>query len=160
DAAYMPALYAKAHALRMYGSPDAALDELGKCIDASSAAAMCLEERLHLRRDRGDCKGMEEDARAWQSVEPDTYSPSYQIAAALMARKEPIQSVEAALRRAWAALPKDERATNEAEDTANLALAQGDFVAAERATADWDAARVSNADVALHSGPQQQLALI
>ncbi|HEY1954979.1 MAG TPA: protein kinase [Polyangiaceae bacterium] len=160
DGAYMPALYAKAHALRMYGSPDAALDELGKCIDASSTAAICLEERLHLRRDRGDCKGMEDDARAWQSVEPDTYQPSYQIAAALMARKEPIQSVEAALRRAWSALPKDERAANEAEDTANLALAEGDFVAAEKATSDLDAARVSNADAALHSGPQQQLALI
>ncbi len=159
DAAYMPAFFAKAHALRMIGNPDGAMEVLGKCVASSPTAAMCLEERLHLRRDSGDCKGMEEDARAWQAVEPDTYQPSYQIAAALMARKEPIQSVEAALRRAWGALHEDKSA-NEAEDTANLALAQGDFVAAEKATGEWDAARAKSPEATLHSGPEQQLALI
>ncbi len=159
DPSYMPALLAKGHVLLQLGNPDAALEAYGKCVRASSAAAICLEERLHLLRDRGECEAMEQDARAWQAVEPDAYEPSYWVAAALMARGAPIQSVEVALRHQWDALPKDERAANEAEDRANVALAQGDFVTAERATKDWDAA-ITKPEVNQHSGPQQQLAYI
>ncbi len=70
---------------------------------------------------------MEQDARAWQAVEPEAPEPSYYVAAALMARGAPLQSVEIALRRQWEAMPKDDRSAGEAEDKANLALAQGDF---------------------------------
>jgi len=159
DPSFMPALLAKGHVLLQLGNPDAALEAYGKCIRASSAAAICLEQRLMLLRDRGDCDGMEQDARAWETVEPEAPEPSYYVAAALMARGAPIQSVEIALRHQWDLLPKDERAANEAEDTANLALAQGDFGAAERATRDWDAA-ITKPEVILHSGPEKQLAYI
>ncbi len=159
DPGYMPALLAKGHVFLQLGNADAALDTYGKCIRASSAAAICLEQRLLLLRDRGECESMEQDARAWQTVEPEAPDPSYWVAAALMARGAPIQSVEVALRHEWDLQPKDDRATNEAEDTANLALAQGDFAAAERATKDWDAA-LTQPEVNLHSGPQQQLAFI
>ncbi len=159
DGAFMPALLAKGHALFMLGNTEMALDSYGKCVKASSAAAICLEQRILLQRDRGDCDAMEQDARSWQSVEPDAPEPSYYVAAALMARGAPIQSVEIALRHQWDAMPKDERGAGEAEDRANLALAQGDFPGAERATLDWDVARVKQ-EVLLHSGPQQQLAFI
>jgi serine/threonine protein kinase len=158
DASYMPALLGKAREQQLRGNADAALETLGQCIKTSSVAAMCLEQRLFLLRDRGDCKGMEQDARAWQAIDPDTYEPSYYVAAALMARKEPIQSVEVALRRAWDGLPKDERAANEAQDSANLALAQGDFATAERRTNDWVLAQ--RQDVTARSGPNAQLASI
>ena len=123
------------------------------CGDIASSSAFLL------LRDRGECEAMEKDARDWEAVEPESYWPSYWVAAALMARGQPIQSVEVALRQAWDALPKDERAASEAEDRANLALAQGDFAGAERATTEWDAARTRQ-EVLLHSGPQQQLANI
>ena len=158
DASYVPALLGKGRVQRLLGSADAALETLGQCIKSSSVAAMCLEERLLLLRDRGDCKGMEADARAWQGIDPDSYYPSYWVAAALMARKEPLASVEIALQRAWNALPKDERDLDETEDSANLALGQGDFVEAERATTSWDQSQ--KLDVMLRSGPQQQLAFI
>jgi serine/threonine-protein kinase len=159
DPTFMPALLAKGHMLVQLGFPEAALAAFGQCIRASSAAAICLEQRLLLLRDRGECDSMEQDARAWQTVEPDAPEPSYWVAAALMARDAPMQSVEVALRQQWDLLPKDERAAGEAEDTANLALAQGDFAGAERATRDWDAALVKP-EVILHSGPQRQLAYI
>ncbi len=158
DAQFMPALLAKGRVLMLIGSPKDALEAYGKCIQASAAAAICLEERIRLLRDQGECEAMEQDARAWQNIEPEAPDPSYQLAAALMARAEPIQSVEVALRQSWNAR-KEERADNEAEDTANLRLAQGDFAGAERATADWDNARTAQ-EVFLHSGPQRQLAFI
>jgi eukaryotic-like serine/threonine-protein kinase len=158
DGAFMPALVAKGHVLLQLGNPDAALEAYGKCIHASSAAAMCLEQRIYLLRDRGECEAMEADARAWQAVEPDAPEPSYWVAASLMAKGAPPQSVQIALQRSWIAR-KDERAENEAEDTANLALAQGDFVTAERATADWDRA-LTRQELVLHSETQQQLAYI
>ncbi len=158
DAQFMPALVAKGHVLMLIGSPKDALEAYGKCIQSSAAAAICLEQRILLLRDEGECEAMEQDARAWQNIEPEAPDPSYQLAAALMARGAPIQSVEVALRQSWRAR-KEDRADNEAEDTANVRLAQGDFAGAERATMDWDAARPGQ-EVVLHSGPQQQLAFI
>jgi serine/threonine protein kinase/tetratricopeptide (TPR) repeat protein len=158
DAQFMPALLAKGRVLVLLGNPKDALEAFGKCIQASAAAAMCLEQRILLLRDQGDCDAMEQDARAWQNIEPEAPDPSYQLAAALMARGAPIQSVEVALKQSWNAR-KEDRADNEAEDTANIRLAQGDFAGAERATADWDAARPGQ-EVVMHSGPQQQLAFI
>jgi len=159
DPAFMPALLAEGHVLLQLGRPDLALEAYGRCIVASSAAAICLEQRMLLLRDRGECDPMEQDARAWQAVEPEAPEPSYYVAAALMARGAPLQSVEIALRRQWEAMAKDQRPAGEAEDTANLALAQGDFETAERATAAWDAA-CTKQEVLVHSGPQQQLAYI
>jgi tetratricopeptide (TPR) repeat protein len=159
DPTFIPALLGKGHVLLQLGNADAALEAYGKCIRASSAAAMCLEQRMLLLRDRGECDAMEQDARAWQTVEPEASEPSYYVAAALMARGEPLQSVEIALRRQWDAMPKDERSAGEAEDTANLALARGEFQAAERATTEWDVSSTKQ-EVLLHSGPQQQLAFI
>ncbi len=158
DAAYVPALHAKGHALLQLGNADAALDAYGQCIRSSATAAICLEDRILLLRDRGDCDAMEQDARAWQVVEPEAPDASYQLAAALMARSAPIQSVSLALKRSWNGR-KEDRTTNEAEDTANLALAQGDFATAERVTVDWDNALVKQ-EVVPHSGTQKQLAFI
>jgi serine/threonine-protein kinase len=158
DAQFMPALVAKGHVLMLIGSSKEALDAYGKCIQSSAAAAICLEQRILLLRDQGECEAMEQDARTWQNIEPEAPDPSYQLAAALMARGAPIQSVEVALRQSWNAR-KEDRADNEAEDTANVRLAQGDFAGAERATVDWDNARPGQ-EVVLHSGPQQQLAFI
>src|SRR5205807_1219367 len=69
DAQFMPALLAKGHVLLQLGNPDAALEAYGKCIHASAAPAICLEQRIFLLRDRGECEAMEQDARAWQSIE-------------------------------------------------------------------------------------------
>jgi tetratricopeptide (TPR) repeat protein len=159
DGSFMPAQLAKGHVLEQLGNPDAALEAYGKCIRASSAAAICLEQRMLLLRNRGECAAMEQDARAWQGVEPEAYEPSYYVAEALMARGQPIESIEISLRHSWDAMGKEERASSEAEDRANLALAQGDFQTAERATNDWDAARMKP-EVMQHTGPQQQLAYI
>ena len=76
---------------------------------------------------------MEQDARAWQTVEPDAPEPSYGLPPRSWRARAPIESVRGRASRAWARC-KEDRAENEAEDTANLALAQGDFAAAERAT--------------------------
>lgn len=157
DAQFMPALLAKGHVAMLIGNPKEALEAYGKCIQSSAAAAICLEQRILLLRDQGECEAMESDARAWQNIEPEAPDPSYQLAAALMARGAPIQSVEVALRQSWNAR-KEDRADNEAEDTANMRLAQGDFAGAERATIDWDNARPQ--EVVMRSGPQQQLAFI
>jgi serine/threonine-protein kinase len=160
DAQFMPALAAKGRVLTAIGNPKEALDAYGKCIQSSAAAAICLESRLLLLREQGECDAMEQDARAWQNIDPEAPDPSYQLASALMARGAPIQSVEVALRQSWSARKdKDDRADNESEDTANIRLAQGDFAGAERATTDWATAQTSQA-VALISDPQKQLAFI
>jgi serine/threonine-protein kinase len=158
DGQFMPALLAKGRVLQLLGNPKDAREAYGKCIQSSAAAAICLEQRILLLRDQGECDAMEQDARAWQNIEPEAPDPSYQLAAALMARGAPIQSVEVALRQSWNAR-KEDRADNEAEDTANIRLAQGDFAGAERATADWATAQTSQ-EVVLQSGPQKQLAFI
>jgi len=159
DPSFMPALRSKGDTLRSLGKVDDALAAYGACITKSAAAATCLEQRILLERDRGECEAMENDARAWQAVEPEASQPSYYVAAALMSLGKPVQSVEVALQRQWDAMTKDERATNQAEDTANLALAQGDFITAERATQDWEHA-ITQPEIMRHSGPMRQLANI
>ncbi len=159
DAGFIPAWKAKGDVERLMGNADAALDMYDQCLKKSPAAAMCLEQRLLVRRDRGDCEGMEKDARAWQSVEPDAADPNYYVAAALQARAQPQASVEVALRRQWEAMPQEERPAGEAEDRANMAILVGDFTLAERYTRAWDLAR-TRPEVMLHAGPQHQLALI
>ncbi|HSQ66860.1 MAG TPA: serine/threonine-protein kinase [Polyangiaceae bacterium] len=159
DPSFMPALRSKGDVLRWQGKVDDAKDAFGACIAKSAAAATCLEERILLERDLGECEAMEKDARAWQAVELEASQPSYYVAAALMAHGAPIQSVEVALQRQWDAMTKDDRTTGELEDRANLALAQGDFATAERATQDWEHA-ITKPEIMRHSGPMQLLANI
>jgi serine/threonine-protein kinase len=159
DAGFIPAWKAKGDVERLMGNADAALALYDQCLKKSPAAAICLEQRLLVRRDRGDCEGMEKDARAWQSVDEDAADPSYYVAAALQSRAQPQASVEIALRRQWEAMPQEDRPAGEAEDRANLAILAGDFVLAERYTRAWDLAR-TRPEVMLHAGPQHQLALL
>lgn len=160
DPSFIPAWKWKGDVQRLLGNVDAALDAYDQCIKRSPAAAICLEQRLLLRRDvQGDCAGMEKDARAWQTLEPEVPEASYYVAAALAALHSPQASIEVGLRRQWDLMPADERAAGEAEDRANLAISVGDFVAAERYTRAWDLA-LAKPELMIHSGPQHQLALL
>lgn len=159
DASFMPGLRMLGDAQRQVGDVTAALASYDACVKASPAAAICLEQRIGLLRDRGECDRVEADARAWQSVEPEAPTPSYWIASALLSKGAATASVEAALRRQWDALPKETRAAGEAEDRANLALFQGDFAEAERQTKAWEKA-ITRQEVMPHARPEHQLALI
>ena len=159
DDGFIPAWRAKGDVQRLLGNADAALAAFDQCIRKSPAAAICLEQRILLRRDRGDCAGMDKDARAWQTLEPEASDASYHVAAALAALHAPQASIVIALQHQWDLMPAEDRAAGEAEDRANLAISAGDFVGAERYTRAWDLAR-SKPEIMLHAGPQHQLALL
>ena len=160
DDSFIPAWRWKGEVQKLLGNVDAALEAYDQCIRKSPAAAICLEQRILIRRDlRGDCAGMDKDARAWQSLEPEASDASYYVAAALAALHAPQASIESALRRQWDLMPVGDRPAGEAEDRANLAISVGDFVAAERYTRAWDLARTKS-EIMLHAGPQHQLALL
>ncbi len=159
DAAFMPAWRAKGDVLRLLGNVDGALEAYDHCIKASPAATTCLQQRILLLRDRGECDRMEQDARAWQAVEPASADASYYVAAALMARGQPEEAVRVALKRQWDAMPVADRDAGEAQDLANLALYGGDFATAAKETRAWERA-ISEQAVMLHAGPRHQLALI
>ncbi len=159
DPAFMPGWRAEGDAERQLGNVDVALAAYDTCVKSSPAAAICLDQRIGLLRDRGECDRLEQDARSWQSVEPEAPNASYWLADALLARGAKLESVEAALKRQWDAMPKDARAAGEPEDRANLAIFQGDFIEAERQTKDWEKA-ITRQEVMMHAAPTHQLALL
>ena len=159
DPGFMPGWRAAGDAEWQLGNVETAFAAYDTCIKSSPAAAICLDQRIGLLRDRGECDRLEQDARSWQAVEPEAPTASYWLADALLARGAKVETVEAALKRQWAAMSKESRALNEPEDRANLAIFQGDFVEAERQTKDWEKA-VTREEVMAHAGPQHQLALL
>ena len=158
DRSFVPTRRGKGRVLSALGHGEAALLAYDECLETSPGAAVCLQDRLRLLRDRGDCARMEQDARAWANLEPEASIPDYQLAAALAAQAAPVQSIQEALIRQWNKMSAGERRTGEPADQADLALFAGDFPAAERAARAWETSLGSGADVLDHAKPARLLA--
>jgi serine/threonine-protein kinase len=113
------------------GDVDAAIAEYTRCLEASSSAASCLAARGAIAAQRGDCAGVEADARRLLGVEPGGWRAYESLARALVARGRPLETVREALKREWLLLPDAQRARREQLDDARLAVLSGDFVGAE-----------------------------
>jgi serine/threonine-protein kinase len=110
------------------GQYEAASAAADRCLTLSPAALSCLDLRAQVARRLGRCAQLEEDARtmiARNSRVSDAYD---WLAAALVARGAPLESVAEAMRHAREndADPKD-RAFNEVMDQVTLAQLVGDF---------------------------------
>ena len=102
----------------------AALDE---CLSLSPTAADCLESRARLRGLGGDCAGMEADARAWVSVDPEDPAAHGAIAASLAARDAPAAAIREALSTSWAKAAGRPGFVDPRSDALRLAVLEGDF---------------------------------
>ena len=109
-----------------------ALVAYNRCLEISSAAASCLRSRAMIHAQRGACVDLEADTRRMIVIEPSGHRAFDFLARALFARGRPIETVREALRQKWDLYPPGKRAARELYDRAQLDLATGDFVSAER----------------------------
>jgi serine/threonine-protein kinase len=109
-----------------------ALDALDRCVEASPSATDCLWYRVLIDEQEGRCEDEERDVKRWIAKDEDDYYAYKLLARALFAENKPLETVTAALEQKWARLPEARKKRNELGDRALLAIAKGDFDAAEQ----------------------------
>jgi serine/threonine protein kinase len=141
DDAAIPVWSAKGRVLLALDRREEALRAFEQGLALSPSGADCLQERIRLFIEVGDCERVEADAQAWVAIEPRAPRALYALAEALASRAAPYESVEAVLARRWLH-PAGE---SEAEDKLDLALLRGDFEHAEQILLEWHAGALGSA---------------
>jgi serine/threonine-protein kinase len=116
------------------GQFDQALATLDECTTMQPAATGCIDYRLWIRTQRGECEAVEADAKNWIAAAPRDgghWGPQHHLANAQIALGRPMEGVMETLAQEWARTPAADRASLEAQDRASLAVLNGDFAAAE-----------------------------
>jgi serine/threonine-protein kinase len=111
-----------------------ALQTLDACTAAQPAATGCIDYRLWIRTQRGECAQVEADAKNWIAAAPRDgghWGPHHHLANAQIALGTPIEAVRETLAQGWARTPASDRASLEPQDRAALAVLVGDFAGAE-----------------------------
>ncbi|HEY8072530.1 MAG TPA: protein kinase [Labilithrix sp.] len=130
DPTYADALQMKAHLLRAAKRNAEADATLETCI-AAVPASQCLEDRIMLRMDTGQCASMETDALAWATGSGGTPTAYQLLATALTANRRPEEAVRDALSHRWSTFRPEERDARSALEDCSLHAAYGGFVVAE-----------------------------
>ncbi len=122
------------------GDFDGAREAFAHCLKQAPGATKCLQMRIILESQEGQCASVEADARQWLAI--DNESGAYlALAEALLAQRRPIESVREALRDAESAQQGgDFNRRSSAIGLAKLEVLRGDFAAAARALEEARAA--------------------
>jgi serine/threonine-protein kinase len=107
------------------------LEELDRCLKVSSAATDCLWYRALIQEQAGECEAEERELRRWIAKDQEDYYPYQMLAKALFSEGRPLETIVAAYEQKWAKLPVARRKREELSDKASVAIARGDFAAAE-----------------------------
>ncbi len=132
DPRYADCWQTKQYALNPLGRHEEALVALDKCVEVSAGAVDCLNDKIVLVSERGQCDVAAETARRWMAKEPSSPKPHMMLGGALFGAGEPEAAVRAALDQA----ERRYRASGQlwhAEDlSARRALSFGEFTTAAR----------------------------
>jgi serine/threonine protein kinase/tetratricopeptide (TPR) repeat protein len=116
------------------GQTTEALATLDACTSTHPAATGCIDYRLWIRTQRGECAEVAADAKNWIAAAPrdgGRWGPQHHLANAQIALGTPIEAVKETLAQGWARTPASDRPSLEAQDRAVLAILFGDFTGAE-----------------------------
>jgi serine/threonine-protein kinase len=118
------------------GDFDGARESFAHCLDVAPGATKCLQMRIILESQEGQCPSVEADARHWLAI--DNESGAYlALAESLYAQRRPVESVGEALRDAGRAQEGgDFNRRSSTISLAKLDVLRGDFAAAARALED------------------------
>jgi serine/threonine-protein kinase len=118
------------------GDFDGARESFAHCLAVAPGATKCLQMRLILESQEGQCASVEADARHWLAI--DNESGAYlALAEALYAQRRPLESVGEALRDAERAQEGgDFNRRSSTISLARLDVLRGDFASAARALED------------------------
>jgi serine/threonine-protein kinase len=118
---------------------DGALASANRCLAISANATACLELRAGIERSLGQCDKLEADARKDVALDPDGAEGYLLLAAALLARNAPIESIVEATHRARDRMVDlQSKALRKVTDPLDFAVFSGDFAAAIAAFPDAD----------------------
>ncbi len=153
DPAFIPGLAALASADRNLGRAKDALSHTERCLKQSPVATICLEVRVALFADTGECSRAKSEAAQWGVVEPQSPAPFAMLARALHAEGAPRPAVEEALSRRWELLSTEHRARGETWDRVHLAILDGDLARAEQLAREYGERLPRDADAYDHAEP-------
>jgi serine/threonine-protein kinase len=131
----------------------AAERDFGRCLELAAGSELCLRGAVALQSARGRCEEAEQAARRWQVALPNDPGAYGALADVLWGLGRPPDVVEETLRQKWQRLAEPARRRDEPADRVALAVARGDFGAAERAARDLEAATAGEPDRASHAAP-------
>jgi serine/threonine-protein kinase len=114
------------------GDFEGARESFAHCLDVAPGATKCLQMRILLQSQEGQCASVEADARHWLAI--DNESGAYlALAESLYAQRRPVESVREALRDAERAQEGgDFNRRSSAISLAKLDVLRGDFTSAAR----------------------------
>ncbi|AUX39991.1 uncharacterized protein SOCE26_013860 [Sorangium cellulosum] len=158
DRGYVVAWVHKGESLGMKGDVAAELEAYRDCAETAPGATLCLSNRVRLLARQGDCKGVEEDARRWMSIDPRAAPAARHLALALQARSAPRESVLLALQQSWALEAEGDRKWKELRDRAAIAALDGDFEQAVQLARDWQREVAGRTEQEVHASPALELA--
>ncbi|WP_437678326.1 protein kinase domain-containing protein [Sorangium sp. So ce131] len=158
DRGYVVAWVHKGESLGMKGDVAAELEAYRDCAETAPGATLCLSNRVRLLARQGDCKGVEEDARRWMSIDPGAASAARHLALALQARSAPRESVLLALQQSWTLEVERDRRWKELRDRAAIAALDGDFEQAVQLARDWQREVAGRTEQEVHASPALELA--
>jgi eukaryotic-like serine/threonine-protein kinase len=146
DPSFVPGLAAIASVERNLGATTEALATTERCLKESPVATTCLDLRVRLLSDAGECGRARAQAAEWAVVEPHSPAPFGALARALHADGAPRPALEEVLERRWTLLPEPTRARGELWDRLHLAILDGDLARAEELAREYEAGLPRDAD--------------
>ncbi|MGO9711583.1 MAG: protein kinase domain-containing protein [Polyangiaceae bacterium] len=130
DPTFASALQQRARSQLDLGALDDAVASANACLALSPSAASCIRTRARVEQRLGQCAQVEQDAHKWIELEPEGAAAYDLLAAALIARGSPHESIVEALARAREReLVPNEKAFDEATNATAVAWLTGDFAA-------------------------------
>jgi serine/threonine-protein kinase len=157
DPSFALALWVKAQRQAYLGELDQALASLDQCLRVSPSASECLENRIWIDQEQGNCARVEEDARRMVAANSEGWQGYHHLAKALYARGRPLETAREALQQKLARTPAAARARVELEDGINTALLAGDFVRAESRAKELSERAQGKAAAEDHAVPSRAL---
>jgi tetratricopeptide (TPR) repeat protein len=137
DPAYIPAFATNIAILNRLGDDARARAVADRCIATSASAVSCLEARLTMSNDSGQCSDLMADAKRVIAIDPSSQTGYTALADAMASLHAPIDSVAETLKHADRLVSDaDARHVGELYSTELIDVLRGDLVGADRAAGD------------------------
>jgi serine/threonine-protein kinase len=140
DPAFAPARLERALALYFQGDVDGGVAEEKECLKVAPSATLCMSDLEGFEAREGDCEGAEKLARALAPFFPDSPRPYQYLGEDIYGRGGTLAAAQASFEQGWLLSSEDARKLERPRQLAMLAIAKGDFDAANAELREWRAA--------------------
>jgi serine/threonine protein kinase/tetratricopeptide (TPR) repeat protein len=151
DPEYAGSLWLLAQDQAYVGDFDGALRTLDQCISRTASSSKCTSMRADLYRVRGECAAIATDARRLLAQDPTLWLPRRLLADAMLALDATPEALRANVDQDIAARPVDVREVAGARALTLLAMAEGDFPAAEAHAREFERRTATDSAVQHHA---------